>query len=171
MERKGSTPRTATPTSRRLEMTEIVSWLATDRLISAQEAADLSAVKTPGHAGDVHPLVVLAEKNLKDPRRPHKLLTLEALTLWLAGRCELPYERIDPLKIDVAQVTAAVSYAYCARRKILPIAVNAETITFATSEPFITDWVDELERVLRKRINRALANPVDIGRYLNSSIP
>jgi len=167
MERKESNPPSATPTSRRLGLTEIVSWLAADRLISAQEAADFTAVKSRATPVDVHPLVVMAEKNLKDPRRPHKLLTLEALTLWLAGRCELPYERIDPLKIDVAQVTAAVSYAYCARRKILPIAVNAEAITFATSEPFITDWVDELARVLRKRINRVLANPVDIGRYLD----
>jgi len=167
MERKESSPRTTTSTSHRLGLAEIVSWLTADQLISAQEAADLVAVKPRGTPVDVHPLVILAEKNLKDPRRPHKLLTLEALTLWLAGRCELPYERIDPLKIEVAQVTAAVSYAYCARRKILPIAVNAEAITFASSEPFVTDWVDELARMLRKRINRVLANPVDIGRYLD----
>ena len=167
MERKESTPRVTTPAGHRLSLTEIVSWLAADRLISAQEAADLTAVKRRATAVDLHPLVVLAERNLKDPRRPHKLLTLEALTQWLAGRCELPYERIDPLKIDVAQVTSAASYAYCARRRILPIAVNAESITFAISEPFITDWVDELARVLRKRIERVLANPVEIGRYLD----
>ena len=167
MERKKPDPRPAMPASHRLELTEVVSWLATDRLISAQDAADFNAVKSRAAPVDVHPLVVLADRNLKDPRRPHKLLTLESLTLWLAGRCEMPYERIDPLKIDVAQVTAAASYAYCARRKILPIAVNTEAITFATSEPFITDWVDELARVLRKRIERVLANPVDIGRYLD----
>jgi len=167
MERKESSPRTTTPASRRLGLPEILTWLAADQMISAQEAAELSVVKQRTTPVEVHPLVVVAEKNLKDPRRTHKLLTLETLTLWLAGRCELPYERIDPLKIEVAQVTAAVSYAYCARRKILPIAVNAETITFATSEPFVTDWVDELARVLRKRIHRVLANPVDIGRYLD----
>ena len=168
MEGKEASPTVAmSSTSRRLGLAEIVSWLTADQLISAQHAADLNTVKNRVTPVDVHPLVVLADKNLKDPRRPHKLLTLEALTLWLAGRCKLPYERIDPLKIDVTQVTAAVSYAYCARRKILPIAVNAETITFATSEPFVTDWVDELSRVLRKRINRVLANPVDIGRYLD----
>ena len=167
MESKESSPAAAASTSRRVGLSEMVSWLAADGLISTQDAADLTAVKTRGALIDVHPLVVLAERNLKDPRRPHKLLTLESLTLWLAGRCELPYERIDPLKIDVPQVTTAASYAYCARRKILPIAVNAETITFATSDPFITDWVDELSRVLRKRIERVLANPVDIGRYLD----
>ena len=107
MDRKESNPPSATPASRRLELTEIVSWLAADRLISAQEAADLTAVKRRGAPVDVHPLVVLAEKSLKDPRRPHKLLTLEALTLWLAGRCPLPYERIHPLKIDVAQCNPA----------------------------------------------------------------
>lgn len=160
-------PHTTTPVSRRLALSEIVAWLAADQLISSQDAADLSAVKNRSTPVDVHPLVMLADRNLKDPRRPSKLLTLEALTLWLAGRCEMPYERIDPLKIDVAQVTAAASYAYCARRKILPIAINSETITFATSEPFVTDWVDELARVLRKRIERVLANPVDIGRYLD----
>ncbi len=167
MKRKESNSGATTPTSQRLGLAEIVSWLAADQLLSAQEAADLTAVKSRATPVDVHPLVVLAERNLKDPRRPHKLLTLEVLTLWLAGRCELPYERIDPLKIDVAQVTAAASYAYCARRKILPIAVSAKVITFATSEPFITDWVDELARVLRKRIERVIANPVDIGRYLD----
>ncbi len=167
MERKKPDPRTAMPTSHRLELTEVVSWLAADRLISAQDATDFNAIKSRAAPVDVHPLVVLADRNLKDPRRPHKLLTLEALTLWLAGRCDMPYERIDPLKIDVAQVTAAASYAYCARRKILPIAMNTEAITFATSEPFITDWVDELARVLRKRIERVLANQVDIGRYLD----
>ena len=165
MERKESSARATA--SRRLDLAEIVGWLAADRLISAQDAADLTAVKARATRTDVHPLVILAERNLKDPRRPHKLLTLESLTLWLAGRCEMPYERIDPLKIEVGQVTAAASYAYCARRKILPIAVSTEVITFATSEPFVTDWVDELARVLRKRIERVLANPVDIGRYLD----
>ena len=155
-----------TAVSRRLDLTEIVAWLAEDRLLSAQDAADLSAVKSRA-AVDVHPLVILADRNFKDPRRPQKLLTLEALTVWLAERCAMPYERIDPLKIDVGEVTAAASYAYCSRRKILPIAMNAEVITFATSEPFVTDWVDELARVLRKRIERVIANPVDIGRYLD----
>src|SRR4030067_2156578 len=106
MDRKESTPPGAPPASRRLELTEIVSWLAADRLISAQEAADLTAVKRRGAPVDVHPLVVLAEKNLKDPRRPHKLLTLEALTLWLARRRAAPYERIDPPQIDPSQVPA-----------------------------------------------------------------
>lgn len=166
MERNKASPPAAAAVSRRLDLLEIVSWLAADRLISAQDAADLSAVKARSRL-DVHPLIILAERNFKDPRRPQKLLTLEALTVWLAERCEMPYERIDPLKIDVGEVTAAASYAYCSRRKILPIAINADAITFATSEPFVTDWVDELSRVLRKRIERVIANPVDIGRYLD----
>lgn len=166
MERNKASPPAADAVSRRLDLLEIVSWLAADRLISAQDAADLSAVKSRTRV-DVHPLIILAERNFKDPRRPHKALTLEALTVWLAERCEMSYERIDPLKIDVGEVTAAASYAYCSRRKILPIAISAEVITFATSEPFVTDWVDELSRVLRKRIERVIANPVDIGRYLD----
>ena len=157
----------APPANRKLELAEIVGWLAQDKLISPQDAADLTAVPRGATPVDVHPLVRLTEKGLKDPRAPNKLLTLEALTQWLAARGNLAYEHIDPLKIDVANVTTAASYAYCAKRKILPVAVSEDSITFATAEPFIADWVDELTRVLRKRIVRVLANPVDIGRYLD----
>ncbi len=155
------------PANRKLELAEVVGWLARDKFISPQDSADLTGVRRGNVRADVHPLVLLVEKGLRDPRSPHKTLTLETLTQWLAGHVGIPYEHIDPLKIDVANVTTAASYAYCAKRKILPVAISDDSITFATAEPFITDWADELARVLRKRIVRVLANPADIGRYLD----
>jgi general secretion pathway protein E len=44
--------------------------------------------------------------------QPRKLLHLEALTEWLAGKVGLPYLHIDPFKIDFASVTKVMSNAY-----------------------------------------------------------
>ena len=35
----------------------------------------------------------------------------------------------------------------------------------ATAEPFLTDWVDEVERQSRRTVRRVVANPLDIHRY------
>jgi hypothetical protein len=44
-------------------------------------------------------------------RRSGQALDTEALTEWLAGRCGLPYLRIDPLKADVGRVADVMSGA------------------------------------------------------------
>jgi len=113
-----------------------------------------------------HPLQLIAERNWKDESQTAQLLTLEFLTTWLASRCELEYYRIDPLKIDVRSVTDVMSYAYAARFNVLPVHVDTETITIATSEPFITEWETELSNIHHKKFKRVVSNPEEIHRYL-----
>ena len=151
----------------RLELAEVAAWLTADKLVAPEAATALVRESGRDRKVEVHPLVVVAERSFRDPRHPNRPLSLEALTEWLAARTGLPYQHIDPLRIDVASVTSVVAYAYCARRKILPVRVLTDHIVFATAEPFVTDWVEELTRLLRRRIERVLANPVDIARYLD----
>jgi general secretion pathway protein E len=116
--------------------------------------------------GDIHPLVAVADRRLNKAASPQDPLNLEALTQWLAKRANLGYQRIDPLKVDVSSVTGLMSYAYAARYKILPVEVNDDDVVIATCEPYVTEWVHELTSILRRKIVRVIANPVDIGRYL-----
>ena len=67
------------------------------------------------------------------PSAPHRLLTLEWLVEWLAGKLGVPYLHIDPLKIDLAAVTQTMSNAYAERFRILPVAVDRATLTVATA--------------------------------------
>ena len=39
-------------------------------------------------------------------------------------------------------------------------------ITIATAEPFRTDWISDLERILKLKIVLVMANPLEINRYL-----
>ena len=97
------------------------------------------------------PLELIAEQKWQPLAPPHKLLTLEVLVEWLAGKLGVPYVHVDPLKIDLVAVTQTMSNAYAERYRILPIAVTRDTLTVATSEPFVRSWADELERCCSSR--------------------
>ena len=150
---------------RKLDLQQVLNDLVADRLVS-QEAADKLAADRRFTRTDTHPLVVIAEQKWKDPRQPRKLLHLEALTEWLAGKVGLPYLHVDPFKIDFAAVTKVMSNAYAERYRILPVGVNAREATIATCEPYMRDWEEPLKQVLRLDIKRVIANPLDIRSYL-----
>lgn len=104
-------------------------------------------------------LAWLAEQNLVDQAPPHRVLDIETLTRFLADQAGQDYYRIDPLKIDVAQVTQVMSYAFTQRHNILAVEVRPLEVLIASTEPFISSWEADLEHVLQKRIRRVVANP------------
>ncbi|HEV8644319.1 MAG TPA: GspE/PulE family protein [Burkholderiales bacterium] len=153
-------------TDKRLTLEQLLAELVADKLVTQDTADKLLALRRSFRGGDVHPLVILADQKWKDPRNPKKLLNLEMLTEWLAGKVGLPYLHIDPFKIDFAAVTKVMSNAYAARFRILPVGVTSTEAVIATCEPFVREWETELARILRLEVKRVLANPVDINSYL-----
>ena len=150
----------------RLSLDEVLNGLIADGLLIEQDTAKLKAAGRWRGGQDLHPLVVVANQKLTSRQTPHNPLTLEALTEWLARYAGLPHQHIDPLKIDVAAVGGLIAYAYAHRYRILPLDVTPDTVTIATSEPFLTDWITDLRHLLRRDIRRVVANPLDINRYL-----
>jgi general secretion pathway protein E len=148
---------------RRLRLDDILKLMLADGLISAAEADKLTRARV--HKYD-HPLEFLADQHLKSAKPPHKVLILETLVEWLAGKLGVPYLHIDPLKIDVRAVSQTMSIGYAERYRILPVAVDRLTLTVATGEPFVRAWADELEKILKVDVRFVFANPVDIRRYL-----
>ena len=48
----------------------------------------------------------------------------------------------------------------------MPISAKNGEAVIATTEPYSTDWVADLERVLKMKIKLVVANPLEINRYL-----
>jgi general secretion pathway protein E len=149
----------------RLELASVLADLTADGLVPKDVADQLTKDRRFARA-DLHPLVVIADQKWKDPRHPTKLLNVETLTQWLAEKSGLPYLHIDPFKIDFAAVTKVMSSAYAERFKILPISVTTREATIATCEPYVREWEDSLQQVLRLEIKRVIANPHDIQSYI-----
>jgi len=146
-----------------LDWRSLVQWLQLDGVISPQEAHRIITRCAQAESAQ-HPLVRLASVAVRRAS-DDKPLDIELLTQWLAGRTGLVYLRIDPLKVDVSKVADTMSPAYAERHKILPVQVTTHEVVVATAEPFLTDWVDEVERQARRSVRRVLANPQDIHRY------
>jgi general secretion pathway protein E len=151
---------------RYLTLDEVLKGLAEDGIVGAEDTEKIVLDQRVRRSGQ-HPLAVVADYKLRSLQPPKKLLHLESLVEWLAGRVGMPYLHIDPLKVDFAAVTGVVSNAYAARYKILPVAVNSREVTIATAEPFVTQWSKELSQILRRDIRLVVANPLDITRYIS----
>ncbi|RFO98217.1 type II secretion system protein E [Rhodoferax lacus] len=146
-----------------LEWRKLVQWLQRDGVISEEEAARTVARCSVAESAQ-HPLVRLASVSMRRAS-DQKPLDMELLVQWLASRCGMNYLRIDPLKVDVGKVADSMGAVYAERHKILPVTVLPLEITVATAEPFVTDWVSEVERQSRRTVRRVLANPQEIHRY------
>lgn len=149
----------------RLTLSEILEQMVIDGLTD-HETAEALKVERRLHSAKVHPLIVIADQKWRTNGLPVRLLSLEYLTEWLAGKVGLDYLHIDPLKIDFTGVADVMSSAYAGRFGILPVQVTTREIVVATAEPFIREWIPELKPILRKEIRLVMANPEDISRYL-----
>lgn len=114
-----------------------------------------------------HPLQWIAHFNLSDQKQPQHRLTLTILCQWLAEKTEIPFYVIDPLKADVAALTNVMSQEFALRNRILAVEVSVDTILIGTDQPYLSDWVHNLERSLSpKKIIRVFLNPDQLQRYL-----
>ena len=146
-----------------LHWQQLVEWLSEDGVISPEEARRTIARCAQAESAQ-HPLVRLAAVAMArvSDGRP---LDIETLTQYLAQRAGMDYLRIDPLKVDVAKVADTMSAGYAERHKVLPVQVTPSEVVVATAEPFVGDWMDEVERQAKRSVRRVVANPVDIHRY------
>src|SRR5450830_322042 len=148
-----------------LDLNELLRELHAQGFISQEAAEQALAARRTSRDTQLHPLEFIASQQLADLSRPGKPLDLENLTLWLARHAGQPYLRIDPLKINVAAVTALMSYAFAQRHKILAVAVDRDGVTIASAQPHVRAWEADLSHVLKLPIRRVVANPVDIQRF------
>jgi general secretion pathway protein E len=132
-------------------------------VISAEESERTIARCASAHSSQ-HPLQRLAVVGMSRKADRH-VLDVEELTQWLASRSGLEYMRIDPLKVDVGKVADVMSAAYAERHKVLPVLVSPTEVVVATAEPFLRDWVPEVERQTRRTVRLVLSSPQAISSF------
>ena len=146
-----------------LDWRKLVGWLSEDGIISL-----LDAERTVARCAQVqsaqHPVVRLASIGMTRVA-DGKPLDVETLSQFLAGRAGLQYLRIDPLKVDVGKVADSMSAVYAERHKVLPVQVTAHELVIATSDPFVTDWLPEVERQSRRSVRLVVASPLEIAKF------
>jgi general secretion pathway protein E len=149
----------------KLTLADVLKMLAAEGMVDKAEASKLFKDRKYD-SSQLHPLVVIGERNWKNLKSPHQALSVEFLSMWIAKHAGMEFYRIDPLKLDGGNAAKNISQAYAERLKIMPVATNQHEAVIATTEPFTRDWIPDLERVLKMKIKLVMANPLEISRYL-----
>ncbi|MBA1201556.1 type II/IV secretion system protein [Pseudomonas capeferrum] len=152
---------------RRLDLKSLLDQLQADQRLCATDASRV--LEHSARAADGHPLELIAGLGLADRQDPGRQLDLDCLCQWLANKVGQPYLRIDPMQVDLAEVTGLMSAAFAQRHGILAVAADATGVTIASAQPYQRDWEADLAHSLRKPIRRVLASPLRI-RQLGQSL-
>ncbi|RRD68275.1 type II/IV secretion system protein [Comamonadaceae bacterium OH2310_COT-174] len=147
-----------------LDWLHVVQWLHHDGVIAPEEAQRTIARFSRAESQQ-NPLVRLSAIGLKRAEGGGTL-DLDDLSEFIARRAGIEFLRIDPLKADVGRISEIMSAAYASRYGVLPIKVLPDTTVIATCEPYVTDWVREIERQTRRQVRLVMVNPLDLKRYI-----
>ena len=149
----------------KLSLGDVLRMLVNDGRLDKHEAEKLYKDRKLD-SSNLHPIIIVGEQKWKDLRAPHKVMNADFLSRWLAGESGLEFYHIDPLKLDFTTAAQLVSKAYAERLRIMPIAAKGNEAIIATADPFHTEWIPDLERILGMSIKLVVANPLEISRYL-----
>jgi general secretion pathway protein E len=144
----------------------ILQLLVDQKIVDQEKAIMVSSLVVANDRKALHPLESIASRQWLHWSQPDQILTLEFLTEWFANQSGVARYYFDPLKMDVASCTSIMSYAYASRFGIIAVKVTASDVVIAVSDPFDTEWVDELSRIVSQPISLVLGNPKEIKAYL-----
>ncbi len=150
----------------RIDVRWVLDGLLEDGRLSERDLNFVSGQRREKAELSWNPLQFVAKFNLTDLQDDKHKLTLDKLTEWLAKRANQAVYYIDPLKVDVAAITGVMSFNFAERHEILAVAVDEDSVTIASGQPFLADWEHGLQQTLRgKLIKRVVLNPADLKRY------
>lgn len=151
---------------RLLDLRGVLDGLVSDGLLTRNSANGIAGSTRSREQAVLHPITYIAGQRVENAACAGKsTLANEQLVAWLADKAGLNVTHIDPLKINVPEVTGVMSFQFARRHNILCVAVQDDRLVIATSQPFARNWMADLEQTTNKRIDLTVANPADIGKY------
>jgi general secretion pathway protein E len=111
---------------------------------------------------DVSPAEIVAAANLPHARKPQRRVDQDAIAEALARESGVPYQKIDPLRIESQLVAKTLSRPFARHHVVIPLARRAEGLLLAIADPFDAALRDQLEGLLAEPLLYAVAPKGDI---------
>jgi general secretion pathway protein E len=166
-----------------LTLEYLAALLLERRLISADQRSEVLAKakaqaarlaagpQTAGrrlHRGGENPspAQILASFNLETPGGNGRILSEDAITEALAVFLNIPYLKIDPLKLDLDVVTSHIPRPFALKHLMVPVAAREGELAIAVADPFNDEVLHELASAHRLKVRRILSSTSDIQKIL-----
>jgi len=99
--------------------------------------------------------------------KPDVELDEDAIFKALAKVWDMPYRKIDPLKLDLNLVTATIPRSFAMKHLVLPIEVDNGSLVVATSNPFNAEVFEDIGRVSLMPVKVVVTSKTDIIRLID----
>lgn len=145
------------------------------QLIKSKEALQRSKIlksKTPGiriniiDQSMISLIDIIDSLKLNSPKTKGKHVTADVIMMSVAKHLNIPFIKIDLLKLDYEVVTQIISRPYAIRHQIVPIALSDNTLTVATADPFDKEAVDWIQRVTGYKVDVVVTTKEDIMKII-----
>ncbi|TNF98263.1 MAG: hypothetical protein EP297_08555, partial [Gammaproteobacteria bacterium] len=151
---------------RKIKLDDLLAALQAGGLITDEQHKSLWGKIRPKDLESNHPITIIANEAWTPADDSGGILTEERICMWLADVMGIEYFRIDPLKVDVHAVAAIASFGYISKRHILPVEVTDKYVVFATTEPMMHKWKQDMSHILsNKELRVVLTTPANLKKY------
>ncbi|MCU0660981.1 MAG: Flp pilus assembly complex ATPase component TadA [Myxococcota bacterium] len=161
---------------------ELLSYLIEDGLLSQEQAAEVRVradaqaarltiaagrqARQRSAAAPSYAEVVASFRLNEGGEASRPLLEEDRIVRCLSAHVDVPYEKLDPLKLDAQLITSTVSLPFARRTSVLPLRRQLDTLVVAASDPFDAHLVDELTRLVSCKVQMVLSARSDIQRHI-----
>lgn len=107
---------------------------------------------------------VISSMRLRLPSDQDNVLTEELIMKTLAAHWQLPFIRLDPLKLNLDVVTSKISEPFAKRYLIVPIAIDEaqDLLTVAVVNPWDIEALDTVRKVSGLKVRPIISTKTDI---------
>jgi len=105
---------------------------------------------------------IIESLQIPSPPPGNGFLAAETLLKAMAKHLNLPFIKVDPLKLDSEVVTKIISKPYAVRHQLVPIDLSNGLLTIATSNPLDSEGVDGIERITGYSVKMAVTTREEI---------
>ena len=138
-------------------------WISVEDHQRALTAAEESIEALP------HPVTYIASFGFLDAREGSVTLNEHLLTYWMSQRTGIGLvERGKIGSLNHEVLTSVMSMDFAKQHQIVAVDHQKDFLVVATTQPFLNEWLSELEHSLNKSVTRVLAEPSDIERFFET---
>ncbi|MEN8262280.1 MAG: GspE/PulE family protein [Nitrospirota bacterium] len=116
------------------------------KILKARESKGSSVRRDKKLLSDVSIVDIIESMNLQIPNNGNTHITEEVIMKEIAKHFQVPFVKIDPLKLDSDIVTKVISRPFAIKHQLVPIKLQDNTLTIATSNPFEREGIDRIKQ-------------------------
>ncbi len=107
---------------------------------------------------EVSPAEIVAAAALPHPVRSHRRLDEDAIAECVAAAAGLPFEKIDPLRLDNDLIVKTLSRPFARRHAVVPLGEFGDKLRLALPDPFDSALRESLENLIRRPLEYVVSS-------------